>query len=274
MRLMRSTWLGMMVCVGTVACAAELRPPAAPAPAAPMVGEARLTGYLTAESLPNSALLVPAPPAADSAAFARDEEVNRQALALHGSARWALATQDAVLSFPALAETFSCAMDMTLSDERTPRTMRLLRRTLVDAGRSTSAAKKRYQRARPFMSNGKPVCTPDREDALRADGSYPSGHGAIGYALGLVLSELVPERTEALMARARAYGHSRVVCNVHWASDVAEGQLMGAAVVARLHAEPEFRADLDAARAEVATLRTDSAQAGRDCNLEAQTLVQ
>jgi acid phosphatase (class A) len=193
---------------------------------------------------------------------------------LHGSPRWALASQDAVLTFPGVAETFACALDASISDERTPRLMTLLRRTLVDAGRSTSEAKERYQRARPFMVNGKPICTPQREDVLRANGSYPSGHSAIGYAFGLVLSEIAPDHAEALLARGRAFGQSRIVCNVHWPSDVAEGQLMGAAIVARLHADQEFRADLEAARAELEALRTRPAPPPRDCKLEAQTLTE
>jgi acid phosphatase (class A) len=219
----------------------------------------------------SSAALVSTPPAIGSAAQARDQEANKQALALHGSPRWDLAAQDAALTFPAVAETFACALNASISEAGTPKLMMLLRRTLIDAGRSTSEAKKRYQRARPFMTNNKPLCTPHREDALRADGSYPSGHAAIGYAFGLVLSEIAPDRAEALVARGREFGHSRIVCNVHWPSDVIEGQMMGAAVVARLHAEPDFRADLEAARAELTALRARDAQA-RDCKLEAQAL--
>lgn len=237
-----------------------------------MTASARTLGYLSATEMPSSAALAPPPPTSGSAAFARDEEANRQALALHGSARWTLATQDAVLTFPEVAETFSCALNASISEARTPRLMTLLRRTLTDAGRSTSEAKKKYQRARPFMVNGKPICTPQREDALRSDGSYPSGHSAIGYALGLILSELAPEHADALIARGRQFGQSRLVCNVHWASDVAEGQMMGAAIVARLHAKPEFRADVEAARTELAALRAGANPPARDCKLESDAL--
>lgn len=269
---MRRTWLSWAgsTVIAAGACAAELPPVSSPQP--PAASRVNFVGYLNASTLPNSALLVPPPPASGSAALARDEELSREGLALHGSPRWDLAAQDAALAFPAIVETFSCALDASISEERTPRLMSLLRKTLVDAGRSTSAAKKRYQRVRPFMTNDKPICTPQSEEVLRSDGSYPSGHSAIGYAFGLVLSEIAPEQADALLARGRAFGQSRIVCNVHWASDVAEGQLMGAAVVARLHAEPEFRADVDAARAELAALRLQPSAPVRDCKLEATTL--
>jgi acid phosphatase (class A) len=204
--------------------------------------------------------------------MARDEDVSRSALAMQGTPRWALAAQDAVLTFPQIADTFSCALNAQISDETTPKLMTLLRRTLIDAGRSTSEAKRKYQRARPFMVNNKPMCTPDRDQVLRADGSYPSGHSAIGWAFGLVLSEVAPEQADALIARGRAFGQSRVVCNVHWQSDVIEGQMMASAVVARMHAEAAFRADLDAARAELTALRAKGATPARSCSLETETL--
>jgi acid phosphatase (class A) len=233
---------------------------------------ARPTGYLPAESLPNSLALVPPPPASGTAAFGRDEETSRMALELRGSPRWELATRDAVLRFPELAETFSCALNAPIDEVRMPRLVHLLRRTLSDAGRSTTAAKNHYQRARPFMVNDQPICTPSSAEALRGNGSYPSGHSAIGFALALVLAEVAPDRADALIARGRAFGQSRIVCNVHWASDVQEGQLMAAAVVARLHAEPEFRADVEAARAELAAMKAQNSPPVRDCKLEAQAL--
>jgi acid phosphatase (class A) len=204
--------------------------------------------------------------------MARDEENNRSALALKGTPRWEMATRDAVLTFPAVAQTFSCALNVGVSEERTPKLLALLRRTLVDAGRATGEAKQRYHRDRPFEVNGKPICTPDREEALRRDGSYPSGHSSIGWAFGLVLSEVAPDRANAVLARGRAFGQSRLVCNVHWQSDVEEGQMVAAAVVARLNAEAAFRNDVAEARAEIESLQAHGAVAEGNCETEAQTL--
>ncbi|EGD17701.1 hypothetical protein XGA_3704, partial [Xanthomonas hortorum ATCC 19865] len=57
---------------------------------------------------------------------------------------------------------------------------------------------------------------------------------------------------DALLARGRAFGDSRLVCNVHWQSDVIQGRMMAAATVAALHDNPEFQKDLAAARREIA----------------------
>jgi hypothetical protein len=47
---------------------------------------------------------------------------------------------------------------------------------------------------------------------------------------------------------------------------------MGAATVARMHADPTFRADLEAAKAEFAALRAKGVPTARDCKAEAAAL--
>jgi acid phosphatase (class A) len=143
---------------------------------------------------------------------------------------------------------------------------------LIDLGLSTYAAKTRYMRARPFTVDGAPTCTPALESALRRDGSYPSGHSAVGWGWALILAEIAPDRGDAVLARGRAFGQSRVVCNVHWQSDTEEGRIVAAGVVARLHADAQFRADLDAARMELAALRKAGGAPDRDCAAEAAIL--
>ncbi|NQV66157.1 MAG: phosphatase PAP2 family protein [SAR86 cluster bacterium] len=231
-----------------------------------------LRGYLSVADLPDSLGLLPAPPALGSAAEAQDIWLSGIALTLQGSPRWALATQDAVYTFPEVAGTFSCAINAPINEIDTPHTYRVLRRSLVDAGYSTAVAKNHYKRPRPFMVNSQPTCTPDSELALRDNGSYPSGHTAFGWAWGLILSELVPERTNQIIKRGRAYGVSRMVCNVHWNSDVESGRTMAAATVARLHADPVFQLDMAAAKQELAELISRGLPPSRDCAVEAAAL--
>jgi acid phosphatase (class A) len=231
-----------------------------------------LKGYLSEDAQLNSLKIVPPPPAEDSAALALDEEVSRKGLALRDTPRWDMATKDAEVLFPGAAGTFECALGIPVTESDTPFLYMLLRRTLADAGLSSSAAKNKYKRPRPFMVNQQPTCTPDDEDYLKKDGSYPSGHTTYGWAWALILAEIAPDRAEAILARGRAYGESRIICNVHWNSDVAEGRTMGAAVVARLHADQKFREDLEMAKKEYAQARTKGLQPSRDCQAEADAL--
>jgi acid phosphatase (class A) len=107
-----------------------------------------------------------------------------------------------------------------------------MRRSLTDAGISARGAKNYYKRQRPFMTNGEATCAPETQARLRVNGSYPSGHTAIGWAWGLILSEVVPERADGLIVRGRAFWVSRMICNVHWLSDVEAGRAIDAATVA------------------------------------------
>jgi acid phosphatase (class A) len=63
--------------------------------------------------------------------------------------------------------------------------------------------------------------------------------------------EIFPAKTDAILQRGYAFGESRVICNVHWHSDVEMGRVMGAAAVAKLHANPVFQRDLEAVKKEV-----------------------
>ncbi|WP_254241923.1 acid phosphatase [Achromobacter pestifer] len=225
-------------------------------------------GYLQRADLPNSLLLLGAPPSKDSAAFARDEEARKAALAQRETARWEMARRDADLRFPAPANNFSCAMGVRIDEQDTPRTYRLMHRVLTDAGLSTYGVKKKYNRTRPFALHDEGTCTPQDDEILRNDGSYPSGHTAVGWAWALVLAEINPQRANELLARGLAFGQSRVICNAHWQSDVDGGRVMGAATVSRLQSDAGFRADLDAAKQELKNIKAAGGNAPRDCAAE------
>ena len=227
-----------------------------------------LEGYLPPDSVPDSLRLLPPPPGKGSLAYDLDVANAESTFPLQGSARWEVAAIDANLHFPEAAAIYSCTLGIPITKEGTPRLYTLLQRTLSDAGLATYTAKNNYQRSRPFMVNGKPICSPNEEKMLRGDGSYPSGHTAAGWAWALILSEIAPERRDAILARGVEYGKSRYICNVHWLSDVQASQVIASGTVAQLHNDPVFRADLRAARAEVQAMRRQGLSPNGDCELE------
>lgn len=254
--------MGVLTALLVTGCAtpASQAPPTSPA----AVGEVRpgsgyLKGYLARAEVPDSLALLPPPPEQGSAALAADVAAFRSLTALRDSPRGALAVHDANLKFPQAAQAFACALGVTVSEQATPHLNMLLRRTLADAGGATYKAKEKYQRQRPFVALKASSCTPAEEAQLAKDGSYPSGHSALGWAWALVLSEIAPERADALLQRGRAFGQSRGICGVHWRSDIEAGRLVGAAAVSRLHANPVFTAQLAAAKAELAQARASAA---------------
>ena len=231
-----------------------------------------LQGYLTEEEQLDSKAFVPPAPGEDSPRQALDTAWANNMLKLRGTPRWDLAIRDADLHFPAAADRFSCSLGLPVTQEDTPALYMLLRRTLTDVGLASYSAKNAYQQERPFMVNGQPICTPEEEEMLRKDGSYPSGHTSIGWGWALILSELSPGQADAIIARGRSFGESRNVCNVHWYSDVVAGRMVAAAAVSKLHDNEQFLAAMDAAREDIARAREAGLTPAVDCEAEARAL--
>ena len=216
-------------------------------------------GYLTAFDIPNSKTLLPPPPDTGSAALNLDLEMSEMYLKSNDSIRWRQAQIDANLDFPVSVDSFTEVLYTEISLETAPYLFLLLNRVVADASASTAAAKIFYRRPRPFMVNKQPTCDPESEAYLITSGSYPSGHAAIGWTWALILSELFPGQVNAILKRGRDYGDSRVVCNLHWYSDVTEGRFMGSAAVAALHGNKEFMHDLQKAKQEIKRIKNKTA---------------
>lgn len=232
---------------------------AAPAPATPAKAPLeqkpqRLPGYLAADAVPDGSRYLPPAPAPGSLTQTRDEAVFRETRALQGTPRWALAQRDAVESVAAIMGDFGCALGVRLTPKTAPALTHLITRLGPDMGAIVNKAKQTWKRPRPFIGNDLPICV-ERTEGLARSPSYPSGHTTAGWALGLVLAQMAPDRATEILARARAFGESRVVCGVHFVSDIDEGRANGSALVAAEQANPAFRADFEAAQAELAKLR-------------------
>src|SRR5512139_660380 len=226
---------------------------------------AKLPGYLRPEQRPDSVALLPPPPSRGSQRAAADLASYEQMRALEGSARWKLAYDDASLKFPEAANHYACALGFSVDPETTPHLYTLLHRVIIDAGQSTSAAKLKYTRKRPFQETGDPSCVPEDEQMLGTNGSYPSGHASLGFVWAEVLAEVVPDRAAELRERGYQFGQSRVVCRLHYQSDVDGGRAVGAAVMPALRANAGYRADVAAAKLEAQQARARGKGPGKDC---------
>jgi acid phosphatase (class A) len=241
-----------------------------------LAGCASLTGsqadpYL-AKGAYDARQAVPPPPPAGSAADHRDRAVFLATRRLKDTPRWSLARQDTHKA--AIADAYSCALGVTPSRQATPRLAALLQRIGRDVRRAVAAPKRLYDRKRPYQTQPGAICVRSGlVTALTPD--YPSGHATWGWTVGLVLAKAQPQRSDAILARARAYGESRVVCGVHNASSVEAGRLNAAALVRTLERSPAFTADLAAVGRELDAARTaglvpDPAR----CTAEAAVLAQ
>ena len=199
----------------------------------------------------DSLALLPPPPAPGSLTFLNDQAMYEQGRLLRDTPRGKLAAADANLSSGGVASAFSVAFGRDISAASSPELYKLLTNMIEDAGDlATRSAKQHYMRIRPFAFYKVATCNTRQQAELSANGSYPSGHTAIGWATALVLAEINPARQNEILKRGYELGQSRVICGYHWQSDVDAARLVGSGVVATLHTSDKFTRQLQKAKAE------------------------
>jgi len=199
--------------------------------------------YLTGDTAAFVALFAP-PPARDSATTRRelDEllEIQRTRTDTQVAAARADRKTDIARFFPALG----------LRDPQTslPRVRRLAQHVEDDIRPFVRAAKDHFRRLRPYEIEPRLAPCIDR---VAADLSYPSGHATFGFVMTGLLADLAPERRAELEARGEEFARQRMVCGVHFPSDIDAGRLGARWLMQQLRASPAYRADVAAAAAEL-----------------------
>ncbi|KQX20845.1 MULTISPECIES: acid phosphatase [unclassified Sphingomonas] len=183
-----------------------------------------------------------------------DREIFRLTRALKGTPRWDLAVADVPSDTTSMMRGFSCAAGISMTPANAPKTAALLEKAARDSGRETTELKAFYKKKRPFVIDSGETCEP-QTDALAMSYDYPSGHATRGWTWGLVLAEILHERAAPILARARAYGESRIVCGVHNMSAVEAGRMVASSTMTVVRTEQAYADAVVAARAELAALR-------------------
>lgn len=222
------------------------------------------TPYLTESEVRSSIRLLPPPPEEGSIEFLMDKfaywEYHR--LRSEDPERARLAVSDADLSD--IGVKFAEAFGIEVTAETMPETYLLLTRSQECFGSSgCNEAKRTFKRTRPFVYFGSHTLTLDDEVWLKTNYSYPSGHTANYFGLAYILSDLRPERSEALLRRAEQGGISRLIVGAHWASDVAAGKMVAASVYEYLKRSPAYQAQFQKAKAEVKRLVKEAEENNR-----------
>lgn len=258
--------LAMLAAGPLAACAGT---PAALRPQATRLAEA--PGYLDAAALRGLGDALPPPPASGSGVDLDDKARSARLTALEDSDRWLLATAHAELRPPLALQHFNCALGVRLQPEATPQLTRLMQRLFHDADAAAEGVKARAFRARPVGDDPARRSCQRITEAGRRSASYPSGSSTVAVVYGETFAALDPERAPEVRRLAHEIGQSRLVCGMHYPSDVAAGELLGRAVFAAAADRPEFAADLAAARVELAAVRASGVSAP-GCPAEALAL--
>ena len=195
------------------------------------------------------AIILPAPPADGSAEQKKELAEIKAIQAVMSKEDFAKALNDEETeNVTAFAETLGPWFDLT----KLPKTAALFATVRAEEKAAAKAAKNHFLRNRPWVLDASlKTCT--CEDAPQS--SYPSGHTTVGFSDAVILSNLLPEDAPKIMARAKKYAENRLVCGVHYRSDIVAGQVLGTLLAQELLAQPKFKADFDAAKAEITSVR-------------------
>lgn len=213
------------------------------------------TGYLAPARIVELATSVPAAPTPGSTKDSDDRAMSARLTALEESDRWLLATRHAELRPMVALAHFDCALGFRIEAAEAPRLVAILSRVLHDANEAAELAKARAMRSRPVGDDPErrscQVITP----AQRMTASHPSGSASVGMAYGAVIAALVPDRAGAVTEIGRQIAVSRMVCGMHYPSDVDDGAALGDAVARAIIATPGFTGDAVIARNEISAAR-------------------
>jgi acid phosphatase (class A) len=157
------------------------------------------------------------------------------------------------------ASAFYATLGPDFNLDKLPITARLLTLVLNDQSVVASASKVFFHRRFPVAAAGEAVtsysdwsCDTDvRKPADRPLRSYPSGHATMGYSLGIVLAALMPEKSQAILARAADYAYSREVCGDHYHADVEASHALGNAIGILLLNNSALKPQIEASKAEL-----------------------
>ncbi|MFI4935941.1 MAG: phosphatase PAP2 family protein, partial [Caulobacterales bacterium] len=214
-----------------------------PAPAAPPPPPPQLALLTTAHIEPSHNL--PPPPIDGSDATAAELAELRGIAKVTTPDRWEQAKWDndnenGTIFQSAVAPGFDLAA--------LPATAKLLAEVRNEEAIAASAAKNYFKRTRPWLIDGTlKTCSRDEKPQT----AYPSGHATMAFAMAVVLAKVMPEVGGQVMTRASNYSENRLVCAMHYRSDIVAGQTLGTAVAIMLLRDPKFEADVASARSEL-----------------------
>jgi len=210
-------------------------------------------GYLSKNKIIDITSIIGAPPTIDSLKFANDKAISEPVYSInHDSEEYKQATMSSEDSVEELMNSFSESFGQELSIDKTPAIYKILSKLIIDANNSKNMAKIFYKRQRPYVFFDRQPCVLVLEDSDSVENfSYPSGHTTRAWTFALLLTSLKNNNTIALFDKAKSIGRDRVVCGVHWQSDVEASLTVATANFAVLQSVNEYQEDLINARKEV-----------------------
>jgi acid phosphatase (class A) len=205
------------------------------------------TGYYTGSAPPDLSGIIPSPPAQNSDTTKAELTILHKIEQSRTPAQVAAAQDDDRHEDMFYLRT---VMGKGFAPGNLPLLTALSNRMESEGSAASHALKGEFKRPRPYQFDRTlhPVC-----ETVTQPNSYPSGHSIVGYLDAFVLIRIAPEKSREILERADDFAHNRMVCGVHYPSDLAAGREVAYVLFGYLMAQPRFQNDLAAARVETRT---------------------
>jgi acid phosphatase (class A) len=131
-----------------------------------------------------------------------------------------------------------------------PKTAAFFDNLQSDAALVTDHGKEHFKRPRPFVTD--PSLASGK---LEKSSSYPSGHSTESMVVALVLADILTDKREAILNRARTIGWHRVQIARHYPTDIHAGRTLAYAIVNELRKNEAFKKEFDAVKSEIEAAR-------------------
>lgn len=224
----------MIVLIASLGCATAIARDSHPA-----------NTYLSDTQVNSALAMLPPPSTPGSAEDLADRAATDRAFAQRSEADFNAAMQEEKFDAFAFASVIGPGFDAS----KLPHVAALFKEAEHETKEAVEASKNHWKRLRPCPPAS--ACAANPEQAKKKSFGYPSGHSSRATVDAILLAQLFPRDSDALMQHARDIGWRRVVKGVHTLQDIYAGRMFGQALASSMLASPAMQHDLAAAMAEL-----------------------
>ena len=131
--------------------------------------------------------------------------------------------------------TFSEIIGIEISKKNTPNIYTIFEYGSWYANKSIKNTQDSYYYKRPYVYYEEESLIPDLDEKYQTISSYPSAQATLGWTLGMLLSEVCPDKQNDILKRAYEIGTSSVIAGYNWQSDTETGRELACALVSMIH---------------------------------------
>lgn len=228
---------------------------------------------LHAQDVPNAIYFLPVPSNnPNSAQFINDAAQYEWGKSVRETSLGTQAEKDMSWNLESYINTFSEIIGIEITERGTQNIYDLLNYGYKYAKKSIEASQASFYFKRPYVYYEEESLIPNSDEEYQTTSSYPSAQAAFGWTLGMLLSEVCPDKQNVILKRAYEIGTSSVIAGYNWQSDTEVGRELACATVSLIHSHQGILHLVKSAQDEYQKKKALSRRSGSEPYLYAEDL--